>query len=99
MFQRHLSGDGGGDYELWEEHIPVVELFMRVIRQWRIAGESFLGIDYNILELVSRLSGMELTLDLLDDFQIMEAAAADILNEQSKPKPEKPKRGASRRRG
>lgn len=99
MFQRQLSGDGGGsDYELWEEHIPVVELFMRVIRQWRIAGESFLGIDYNVLEFVSKLSGMELTLALLDDFQIMEAAAADILNEQSKP-PEKPRRGARRRRG
>lgn len=99
-FERQLSAEDVDecDYELWEEHIPVVELFLRVIRQWRIAGESFLGIDYNVLEWVCRLLGMEPTLALLDDFQVMEAAAADILNEQSKPKTDRAKRGRSRRR-
>ncbi len=81
------------DFELWEEHVPVVELFMRCIRQWRTAGEAFLGIDYTVLAWVSKLSGIEPTLQLLDDFQIMEAKAVDILNEQ---KPHKKKKGGKR---
>ena len=74
------------DFLLWEEHVPVVELFLRCIRQWRIAGDVFLGIDYTVLAWVSKLSGIEPTLQLLDDFQIMEAKAVDILNKPQKKK-------------
>lgn len=84
-----LQGDAG-DLELWEEHVPVVELFMRCIRQWRTAGEAFLGIDYSVLEWVCKLSKIEPTLQLLDHFQIMEAEAVEILNER---KPQKKKGG------
>lgn len=80
--------DGAEDFEIWEEHVPVVELFMRCIRQWRTAGEAFLGIDYSVLDWVCKLSGIEPTLQLLDNFQIMEAEAVEILNER---KPEKKK--------
>lgn len=80
-------------YELWEENLPVVELFVRSIRQWRTAGEVFLGIDYVALETVAKLSHIELTSELFGDFQIMEARAADLMNER---KPEK--KGASGRR-
>lgn len=76
--------ESGDEFELWEEHLPVVELFMRCIRQWRVVGESFLGIDYSALEMVSKLMGMDLTLDLLDDFQIMEARAVEHMNKPDK---------------
>ena len=45
-----LQCEAGDDFELWEEHVPVVELFMRCIRQWRTAGETFLGIDVLALQ-------------------------------------------------
>lgn len=78
-----------GDFELWEEHIPVVELFVRSIRQWRTIGEAFLGIDYVAMEAVARLNAMELTAELFDDFQIMEARAVEILNERKEAKGKK----------
>lgn len=81
-----------GDFELWEEHLPVVELFMRSIRQWRTIGESFLGIDVLAMQAVARLIGMELTAELFNDFQIMEARAVDILNERKEPKGKKGRR-------
>lgn len=83
---------GAGDFELWEEHIPVVELFARSVRQWRTAGEQFLGIDYVALEVVAKLTDTALDAELFNDFQIMEARAAELLNER---KPEK-KRGRKR---
>lgn len=76
----------GEDYELWEEHLPVVELFVRSIRQWRTAGEAFIGIDYVAVETVAKLSCIELTSELFGDFQIMEARAVDLMNEK---KPDK----------
>lgn len=78
-----MMSNSSDDFELWEEHLPVVELFMRCIRQWRVVGESFLGIDYSTVEIVARLMGIGLTLDLFDDFQIMEARAVERLNKSN----------------
>lgn len=81
--------EGADDFLLWEEHVPVVELFLRCVRQWRTAGEAFLGIDYGALSWVCKLSNIEPTLPLLDDFQIMEAQAVEILNKAPKDKKKK----------
>lgn len=70
------------EFELWEEHVPVVELFMRCIRQWRTAGEAFLGIDYVALDVVAKLSNMALDAEVFNDFQIMEAWAVELLNKR-----------------
>jgi hypothetical protein len=74
--------EGTEDYELWEENVPVVELFMKTIRQWRTAGEQFLGIDYVALDVVAKLSNMALDAEVFNDFQVMEARAVELLNKR-----------------
>ncbi len=72
----------GEEFELWEEHLPVVELFARSLRQWRTAGEAFLGLDIVAVETIARLSGIELGHELFSDFQIMEARAVELMNKR-----------------
>lgn len=73
---------GSDDYELWEENIPVVELFMKTIRQWRTAGDQFLGIDYVALDVVAKLGDTALDAEVFNDFQTMEARAVELLNKR-----------------
>jgi hypothetical protein len=48
------------------------------------AGETILGINMMVLPMIAKLLNIELTIDLLDDLQIMEARAVEILNKNTK---------------
>jgi hypothetical protein len=72
------------EFELWSEHLPVVNIFLRACRQWLTAGETILGINMMVLPVIAKLLDIELTIDLLDDLQIMEARAVEILNKGTK---------------
>lgn len=80
----YLLEDNEEDYVVWEEHENVVSLFLRVCRQWRTAGETILGIDLSVVPVVTNLIGIELTMELLDELQTMEARAVEILNKPAK---------------
>jgi hypothetical protein len=68
------------DFEVWEENWPVVEMFLRVQTQWRTTMSGVLGLDYGAVAWLLKLYAVEDPRALLEDLQIMEAAAMMALN-------------------
>lgn len=88
----HLQEQTAEEFQVWPEHEDVVMLFLRASRQWRVAGESVLGLDYNVLPWLTTLMRIEPTLELLDDLQTMESRAVELINKPTK-KAKKGRRG------
>ena len=63
------------DFEVLEENWPVVEMFLRVQTQWRTTMNRLLGLDYGAVAWLLRLYEVEDPRALLEDLQVMEAAA------------------------
>ena len=71
------------DFEVWEENWPAVQMFLRVQTQWRIAGgmgAAYVGLDYQSVAWMFSLYNVEQPRQLLEDLQVMEAAALTALN-------------------
>ena len=68
------------NFEVWEENWPVVEMFLRVQTQWRTTMSGVLGLDYGAVAWLLKLYAVEDPRALLEDLQIMEAAAMMALN-------------------
>jgi hypothetical protein len=79
-----LQEEAAEEFCVWPEHEQVVMLFLRASRQWRVAGESVLGLDYGVMPWLTTLMGIEPTLELLDDLQTMESRAVELINKPSK---------------
>lgn len=71
------------DFEVWEENCAVLELFLRCQTQWRTTGSGVLGFDYVAIAWMFRLYAVEDERSMLEDLQIMEAAAMATLNARS----------------
>jgi hypothetical protein len=71
------------DYEVWEENWPAVEMFLRCQTQWRTTMNGVLGLDYGAVAWILRLYEVEDPRALLEDLQVMEAAALMLINERS----------------
>lgn len=63
------------DFEVLEENWPVVEMFLRLQTQWRTTMNGPLGLDYGAVAWLLRLYEVEDPRALLEDLQVMEAAA------------------------
>ena len=63
-----------------EENWLVVEMFLRVQTQWRTTMNGVLGLDYGAVAWLLKLYAVEDPRALLEDLQIMEAAAMMALN-------------------
>jgi hypothetical protein len=70
-------------FEVFEENWPVVEMFLRVQTQWRTTMSGVLGLDYGAVAWLLRLYEVEDPRALLEDLQIMEAAAMMVINSRS----------------
>jgi hypothetical protein len=68
------------DFEVWPENWSAVEMFMRVQTQWRAAMNGVIGLDYTALAWLLTLYEVKDQRSLLEDLQVMEAAALTILN-------------------
>lgn len=68
------------DFEVWEENWPALEMFLRVQTQWRTTMSGVLGLDYTAVAWLLKLYKVEDQRGLLEDLQIMEAAAMMVLN-------------------
>ena len=73
---------------MWEENWAVLELFLRCQTQWRttmngVLGLDFLGLDYVAVAWLFRLYAVEDERAMLENLQVMEAAAMATLNERS----------------
>jgi hypothetical protein len=75
-----LPEQPANDFEVWEENWPVVEMFLRCQTQWRTTMSGILGLDYAAVAWLLKLYEVEDPRALLEDLQIMEAAAMMALN-------------------
>jgi hypothetical protein len=71
------------DFEVFEENWPVVEMFLRLQTQWRTTMNGLLGLDYGAVAWLLRLYEVKDPRALLEDLQVMEAAALMFLQERS----------------
>ena len=71
------------DFEVWEENWPVVEMFLRAQTQWRTTMNGVLGLDYGALAWLFMMYEVEDQRALLEDLQVMEAAAMVTINSRS----------------
>lgn len=71
------------DFEIWEENWGTLEMFLRCETQWRTTANGFLGFDYVAVAWVFRLYAVKDRRAMLEDLQIMEAAAITTLNDRS----------------
>lgn len=71
------------DFEVWEENWPVLEMFLRCQTQWRTTMSGVLGLDYGAVAWVLKLYEVEDQRALLEDLQVMEAAAMATINSRS----------------
>lgn len=93
-----LSAGSSETYEgLWPEHVPIVEAFLSVASQWRVASVSsgmasvaggfstsrliFVGLDYSAVKIALDAEGVPVTRELWRGLQTMEFAAIAALNE------------------
>ena len=68
------------DFEVWQENWEVVVVFMRCQTQWRTTMSGLLGLDYTAVAWVLKLYEIEDQRSMLEDLQVMEAAAMQVLN-------------------
>lgn len=85
---------------LWPEHVPIVNAFMLVSSQWRVASVGsgmmspaggvsssrlvFIGLDYAAVRIALDAEEIEITRDLWGGIRAMEIAAIEVLNESGK---------------
>ena len=72
------------DFEVWPDNWPAVEMFLRCQTQWRTTASGVCGLDYTAVLAVFRLYEVEEPTTVLENLQVMEAAAVKILNKESK---------------
>lgn len=68
------------DCEVWEENWEAVTIFLRCQTQWRTTMAGLLGLDYAAVEWVLKLYEIKDQRSMLEDLQVMEAAAIQVLN-------------------
>ena len=71
------------EFEVWEEKWQVLEMFLRWQTEWRTTMNGLLGLDYTAVAWVLKLYEVEDHRSMLEDLQVMEAAAMTALNERS----------------
>ena len=72
-----------GDFEVWEENWPVVEMFLRCQTQWRTTMNGVLGLDYGAVAWLFMMYEVKDQRALLEDLQVMEGAAMVSINSRS----------------
>ena len=70
-------------FEVLEENWPALELFLRCQTQWRTTMNGVLGLDYVAIAWLFRLYAVKDKRAMLEDLQIMDAAAMATLNARS----------------
>ena len=68
------------DFEVLEENWQVVSMFMRLQTQWVPSMGGMIGINYQSVEFLFRIEGIENQREMLAELQVMEVAALQVLN-------------------
>jgi hypothetical protein len=78
------------EYEVWPEHEDAVILFLRCQTQWRVGGLGVVGLDYAVVLQVMDLYAVGDRRQALEDLQVMESRAKELMNKAAEPKTAKP---------
>ena len=68
------------DFEVLEENWRTVELFLRLQTQWVPLMGGVAGLNYQSVEFLFRIEGIENQREMLADLHAMEIAALQVLN-------------------
>jgi hypothetical protein len=71
-------------YYIWPEHMDVLELFMRCMTQWRCGASGVIGLDYGVVIQMASLYQVQDLASVMEDLQIMELRARDLINKEAK---------------
>ena len=72
------------DYSIWPEHLEVVSLFIRCMTQWRCGASGVIGLDYGVVLQMASLYQIQDLARVMEDLQIMELHARDLINKEAK---------------
>jgi hypothetical protein len=68
------------DFEVLEENWQAVSMFMRLQTQWVPMMGGVAGLNYQSVEFLFRIEGIENQREMLADLQAMEIAALQVMN-------------------
>ena len=71
------------NFEVWPEHVAAVQMFLRCQTQWRTSPNGVIGLDYGVMLQLADLYNVEDRRQLLEDLQVMEAKALQLVRDQS----------------
>ncbi len=71
------------EYEVWQEHEYAVLMFLRCETQWRTMSSGVMGLDYGVVLQLMDLYAVDNRRQVLEDLQIMEGRAKELINEQA----------------
>ena len=71
------------DFWVWPEHEAPVMTFVRCQTQWRTASGGVVGLDYGVVFQVMALYDVADRRGCLEDLQVMEARAVEIMNKRA----------------
>lgn len=74
---------GSSDVVVWAENAAAVELFARVMTQWRMGPAGPVGLDYAVVLAMMRLYRVRDRESVMEDLQTMEARALERFREQA----------------
>jgi len=72
-------------FEVWEENWETVVMFLRMQTQWTVTMGGYVGLKYEVLLGASGLMSLydvENPREMLEDLQVMDAAALSELNKK-----------------
>lgn len=70
------------DFELWEENLDVVRIFLRMQTQWIVGMSGPVGLNYPSLEWLCKLYAVTDPVALFEGIRIMEATTLICFQEQ-----------------
>jgi hypothetical protein len=84
------------DFEVWPEHEDAVMLFLQCQTQWRVGGFGVVGLDYGVVLQIMDLYAVGNRRQALEDLQIMESRAKDLINKAATADPAATRKGRRR---
>ena len=77
---RNLKKQIDDNFYVYSQNWDTVQMFLRCQTQWRVGISGIIGLDYtSVIEMI-KLYLVEDTVAMLENLQIMEAAALQALN-------------------
>ena len=83
-------------FAIWPEHLEVLEMYLRCQTQWRSGPNGVIGLDYSVVLELCRLYDVQDRKQLLNDLQVMEGHALQLIAEAAEKQQKAARRKAKR---